>query len=121
MRFIIGHEVSSPDEYRRRFKNPILPGGQSGITIGIGYDLGYHSLGELNRHWEGLLPTQTLTRLARCIGKTRPDAVSLLAGVRDITIPYETALEVFNASNAPEVFQVAQRSHRRCTVKAASA
>jgi V8-like Glu-specific endopeptidase len=106
VRFIIGHEVSSPQEYRLRYKNPILPGGQSGITIGIGYDLGHHTLAELNQHWGGLLPQETLRRLAPCIGRKRPGAASLLPGVRDIEIPYETALEVFRRASLPKYFKL---------------
>src|SRR5689334_12316720 len=37
--FIAREEVSSPDLYRKLYCRPIWPGGESGITIGIGYDL----------------------------------------------------------------------------------
>ena len=36
-------EISSESYYRNRLSRPIWPRGASGITIGVGYDLGYNS------------------------------------------------------------------------------
>jgi len=41
---IIAFEVSSKTAYNSKYKNPIWPGGESGITIGIGYDIGYSTI-----------------------------------------------------------------------------
>jgi hypothetical protein len=40
---IVQHEISSASYYRKFLSHPTWPGGSSGITIGIGYDLGYNS------------------------------------------------------------------------------
>jgi hypothetical protein len=40
---IVQHEISSAFYYRKFLSHPTWSGGSSGITIGIGYDLGYNS------------------------------------------------------------------------------
>jgi len=92
---IVAHEVSSRANYNRRLKNPIKPGGASGITIGIGYDLGYQKLSEFRQHWGGLLSNSDMQALERCLGATRSRASNLLRSVRHISISYEAAMEVF--------------------------
>jgi GH24 family phage-related lysozyme (muramidase) len=44
------------------------PGGASGITIGRGYDLGYHTAEEFDRDWRGRLPAQTTHLLRASLG-----------------------------------------------------
>jgi hypothetical protein len=39
--YIISYEVTSPNVYNKKYTSPIRPDGKSGITIGIGTDLGY--------------------------------------------------------------------------------
>ena len=103
-KFIVGHEVSSRANYERRLKNPILPGRASGITIGIGYDLGHNSVDGFRRHWAGLLDDSTMRRLEACIGKTRSRARAILPSVRDIEIRFETAITVFERDSLPRFF-----------------
>src|SRR5262249_35029267 len=49
--FIARFEVSSPAGYRRSFSHPIFPGGESGVTIGIGYDLRFADEAQLRADW----------------------------------------------------------------------
>lgn len=53
---IIEFEVSSAAIYTRQHQSPTWPGGNSGVTIGIGYDLGYCSAGAFAKDWGGILP-----------------------------------------------------------------
>ena len=103
-RLIIGFEVSSRANYERRLHRPIKPGGASGVTIGIGYDLGYVTLSQFRQHWRDLLSDQTMRSLEACIGKTRSAAATALNGVRDISIPYNHAIRVFKRSTLPKFF-----------------
>jgi hypothetical protein len=48
--------------------HPYWPGGISGVTVGIGWDLGYHSISELHRVWAAL-GTAALQRLDTAAGK----------------------------------------------------
>lgn len=86
--------------YDRRLKHPDWPGGSSGVTIGIGYDLGYEK--NLDRDWGRYLGSGELERLARCIGKTGSTAKQALSGVRDISIEWDWALNVFNDNTLPQ-------------------
>ena len=83
---------------------PIKPGGASGVTIGIGYDLGFISLSQFREHWSDLLPAETMRRLEGCLGKTRNAAADALERVRDISIPYDSAITVFERSTLPKFF-----------------
>ena len=38
---IIKHEVGGRAVYEKRYQKPIWAGGDSGVTIGLGYDVGY--------------------------------------------------------------------------------
>jgi GH24 family phage-related lysozyme (muramidase) len=64
------------------------PGGASGITIGRGYDLGYHTADEFDRDWRGRLPAQ-MTHLLRASiglkGDAARDRARLLRGRVSIT------------------------------------
>src|SRR6185503_7631740 len=52
---IVRLEVSNSARYERLYRRPIWPGGQSGVTIGIGYDLRFASEDDLNNDWSALL------------------------------------------------------------------
>src|SRR3981081_336751 len=40
---IIDFEVGGRSEYERTYQRPEWPQGESGVTIGVGYDLGYNT------------------------------------------------------------------------------
>ncbi len=50
---LVKHEISSGAYYKKSLSHPIWPGGASGITIGIGYDLGYNSAQQIRKDWTG--------------------------------------------------------------------
>jgi hypothetical protein len=37
----MSHEVTSQSVYNKKYTSPIMPGGDSGVTFGLGTDLGY--------------------------------------------------------------------------------
>ena len=117
-RLIVGFEVSSRSNYERRLKSPILPGGASGVTIGIGYDLGHVGRDEFRGHWSDLLPEADLTRLEACIGRTRAAAAAVLPRVRDIEVSYEDAIKVFERASLPKVFAQLNRHVRDAALDA---
>ena len=41
VRLILLYEVTNESHYEAHCQRPVWPGGQSGATMGIGYDLGY--------------------------------------------------------------------------------
>jgi hypothetical protein len=52
---IIEFEVSSAAIYAQRHQAPTWPGGNSGVTIGIGFDLGWCSAAAFAKAWGGIL------------------------------------------------------------------
>ena len=98
--FIGREEGSSPAEYRRRYKHPEWPTADSGITIGIGYDLRFVNESKLKSDWGHLLPAETINRLVPVVG-TRGTR-DLLAKVADLEVPLSAAISVFLSRMMPE-------------------
>lgn len=78
------------------------PGGQSGITLGHGYDLGYYSNEEFLRDWKRHLKPEHVIRLTAALGRTGSYAQKIAKEFRDITITGEAAREVFESATLPK-------------------
>lgn len=99
---IIAYEVSSESYYRAKLTKPVWPGGMSGVTIGIGYDLGYASAQTFKRLWKPFLSDADLLLLANACGKKGLSAKSLIKTLASVKVPYEAAQQVFMASSLPQ-------------------
>lgn len=102
--FIIVQEVSSAAEYTQKYTHPVWPKGDSGITVGIGYDLGYHTRAEIEKDWT-MLPVQQRKLLSACAGLKGANAEKYLKenkSVQSLSIPFETAKQVFIRSTLPK-------------------
>lgn len=99
---IIKHEVGGGEAYySKALKSPCYPGGASGVTIGVGYDLGYNSEDQFTADWGKVLTGDIFARLSKCLGAKSSSAKSLVPSVKDIEIPWESALKVFKESTLP--------------------
>jgi hypothetical protein len=92
---VVYYEVGGRAAYDKKYRRPEWPGAKSGVTIGIGYDIGQSSLEDFSKAWRGRLPVDQFDRLARTTGITGTGAAHLPAELRDIEIPWEMAEEVF--------------------------
>jgi hypothetical protein len=93
---ILEFEVGGGENYYNKYlKNPTWPEGQSGVTIGIGYDLGYVNKTEFSEDWKDL-PKEIFDRLYKVVGIKGYNAKNLIRGLKDINIPWDLALKVFN-------------------------
>jgi GH24 family phage-related lysozyme (muramidase) len=90
-------EIGSAAAYQ---PHPSWPGGASGLTIGIGYDLGYVSTNQVATDW-GCLPDSCLHRLQSYAGRTGTAAKVLQSAAADLSIPLSDAQRVFEASDIP--------------------
>lgn len=91
---------------------PHWPKGASGLTIGMGYDLKYHTADELRRDWGGVLSPEQIQRLEaytvtinkkgkRVPPKKKPNKAALKA-TRDIEVRYKDAVKVFEDNIQPK-------------------
>jgi hypothetical protein len=81
--------------------NPEWPGGESGITIGVGWDLGHTHAGETTRAWRGRVNDAALALLVSVSTHKGAAAQQRLPHVRHIGIPWAAALEVFQEVTIP--------------------
>jgi hypothetical protein len=95
---IIGWETGGETEYDR---NPEWPGEASGITIGIGWDLGHTPATETARAWSPHLDQQTLAALIGVANRRGEDAKFILPHVRHLVVPWDAALAVFKDVTVP--------------------
>jgi len=95
---LVKHEISSVAYYRKFLSHPVWPGGRSGITIGIGYDLGYNKEQQIRKDWSSKLSEIDLEKLIVVSGLKEDAAKQALAGVKSVTIPLESAQSVFYES-----------------------
>jgi hypothetical protein len=118
--FIVKWETGGRAYYEQVIKGrPIWPQYSSGITIGCGYDLGYHTVGEVSTDWSGRISASSLSRLTAAVGfKTvDPDrqskvirAKELVQLLSDITIPWDVAVVQFDESKMPTLIGQLERA-----------
>ena len=96
LKLILQFEVGGGKTYYdKKLKSPTWPGEASGVTIGVGYDLGYYEAATIKADWEDYLTAKQLKRLIDCAGKTGKEAEKAVAAVADIVIDWDDALAVF--------------------------
>jgi hypothetical protein len=109
---ILKYEVSSRVYYDRYLSKPTWPGLTSGVTIGIGYDLGYNTSAQFSRDWpRHLMPGITFKRLAAALSVKGVRASALIKGFSDIRIPWDSALHVFRTSTLPRFLDLTLRTY----------
>ena len=107
---ILEFEVGGGENYYNKFlKNPAWPEGQSGVTIGVGYDLGYVNKAEFSEDWKDL-PKEIFDRLYKVVGIKGYNAKNLIRGLKDITIPWELALKVFNNKTVTKFYNLTRET-----------
>ena len=108
---ILNHEVGGgPGYYNACLKHLEWPGGASGITGGVGYDLGYNTKEQIASDWHMLSP-DIISRLQSCAGIKGQAARLKLASVRSLVIPWDTANEVYQHSTIPRFAALTKRAY----------
>ena len=107
---ILEFEVGGGENYYNKFlKNPAWPGEQSGVTIGVGYDLGYVNKTEFTNDWKDL-PQKDFDRLYKVVGIKGYNAKNLIRGLRDIVIPWNLSLKVFNNKTVTKFYNLTRQT-----------
>lgn len=99
---IVESEVTSRAYYEQRLQRPTFPGLQSGVTVAIGYDCGQASAAKIRADWTGRIPAPMVAALERSAGVKGSAAAELVRQLRAVvTIPWDAAIEVFDAVDMP--------------------
>lgn len=108
---LVAHEVSSPAYYARFLSKPVFPGGMSGCTIGIGYDLGYNSAAQIARDWRGILSDADLACLQASAGLKGDAAAQRVKTMGDVKVPLAAAEQVFYQATLPRYARLCQKTY----------
>jgi hypothetical protein len=111
--FVVRWETGGRAYYEQVIKGrPIWPGYASGITIGCGFDLGYHTNAQFEAQWAGRIPQAEMDRLRPTIGfKTvEPNkaakvtkAKAFVQALKDIVVDWDTAIAQFDGAKMPKL------------------
>jgi hypothetical protein len=102
LELILRFEVGSRARYEKEFRRPVWPGEGSGVTIGIGYDLGLASRAGIVADWQAYLFEPQLAALLAVQGVCGSAARQLALGLAHIEIPLEAAEQVFYLRTLPQ-------------------
>ena len=106
---IIQHEVGGRAVYEKRYQKPIWAGGDSGLTIGLGYDIGYVKEAQLFSDWQGL-NLNFLNALKRFCGVKGEIVKTMMRGeVLNVIIPYNMAYDVFVKKSIPKYYSMTKK------------
>ena len=108
--FIIQQECGGRAFYDKVLQKPSWPGGDSGITIGIGYDCGYETLTQFTKDWNNNLPIDSFKLLKPVVGVKGEKARDLLKGdILSVRIPFNMAYDVFVKNDVPRYFAMTKK------------
>ena len=98
---IIACEVTSKTVYNKRYQSPIWPKGESGVTIGIGYDIGYVSPLRLKSDWMPYIGADHIATLTPACGHKGTAAATFIKDMRVVKIGWEDARRQFFEQVSP--------------------
>jgi hypothetical protein len=105
---VVRWEVGGPRTYTKKYQMPIWPGNSaSGVTIGIGYDLGHNTEEQILRDWKNHPHRGYLAAMSGFKG----ESAGRLAKRRSwIQTPLPLAMEVFQDPTAIRYYNIARRA-----------
>ena len=107
---IIQHEIGGRAVYDKKYQKPMWAGGESGCTLGIGYDLGYNTEKQFMADWSGNLNLNFVNALRPLCGLKGEKVKGMIKGeVLNVRIPYNTAYEVFVKSSLPRYYALTKK------------
>lgn len=92
---IVTEEVTSEKVYTKKYQRPEWPGENSGVTIGIGYDLGQTKPEKIISDWKDHVDPGMLGAMVSASGVTGKGAQALTKKLQNlILIPWDVAISV---------------------------
>ncbi|AUT52526.1 hypothetical protein C2L66_12175 [Paraburkholderia caribensis] len=98
---IILSEVTGESQYKKKLERPIWPGGNSGVTMAFGYDLGYVTAEWLRQDWKDILAPSQLAILERACKLRGAAAKTRLGEFSSVSIPWSLAAPQFRSRLLP--------------------
>jgi hypothetical protein len=110
---LVADEISSASYYEQRLAAPTWPGGASGATIGIGYDLGYRTKTAIRSDWSSHLSEQMISHLTSAAGIKGQAAQGVARSLKQagVRVPLEAANRVFYTVTIPEFAALTRRTY----------
>jgi hypothetical protein len=104
---VVNEEVSGRQTYEARYRRPEVPGGQSGVTVGIGYDCGQTTAAIIRQDWAGKIPDTMMNALCGVAGLKAERAQRALLSIRNsVDVPWDAALDVFSNVSLPKYLRL---------------
>jgi hypothetical protein len=101
---IVSEEVTSKASYEAKLRHTEWPQGASGVTVGIGYDLGQTESAKIRDDWGGRVLEAMLSSVLSASGVTGNAADSLATRLKaDTDIPWNVALAVHRECAVPRL------------------
>ena len=111
---LVGFEISSEGFYHQKLRHPTWPGSESGVTIGIGYDLGFSSIAQLHRDWDGHIADADVLALEVACKQQGQAARQLLRNrpsLAAVVVPLTAAQQVFYLASLPTYAQTCLKAY----------
>lgn len=113
MDLIVHFEVGGASYYKKVYQRPIWARGASGVTVGIGYDLGYNTRCQIQSDWGDVLPKEMVEALKSCAGIKGSASRSHQQRIKYIVnIPLDAAMKVFIKRTVPRFAQLAKSTFK---------
>lgn len=97
---IVEFETGGQSYYNARLQRPSWPGGSSGVTVGIGYDIGFNTRAAVLSDWQAL-PEGSRNALASAAGVKGTAAKPRASALKWITVPWSNAETLFITNTMP--------------------
>lgn len=107
---IVEFEVGGRAAYDRKYQRPICPAcasTASGVTVGIGYDLGHATVPQIRSDWRHHAQVE---RMVSAQGLGRQAAIAKTRTMQDVVVTWPQANAVFSVATLPRYHAIARRS-----------
>lgn len=101
--FIVDQEIGGEAYYQKFAEHLSYPGGASGPTIGVGYDLGEVTVAQARADWEGILPVPAIEAICAACGLRGAAAQAWVEEHGgEVTVTYAQAVTEFAERELPK-------------------
>ena len=106
---VVDFESGGKLYYEKFLKKLTWPKGQSGITMGIGADLGYMSLDEFDEFFSKYFTKEENKKIKSVIGLKGNNAKNALSKVKNIELSWDNAHEAFLKWTLPKFWKMTEK------------